>query len=100
MKTDCVGHSQVIDKRTAASNRLIQGHLVSSQSNTAAEVIEMKERICAGFFRTSDINCTFQLLHHKEMHISISAVFSECKQIMYRSCRRKQSDFFCNKGEC
>lgn len=101
LKTDCAGHSQVNDKRTAAvSNRLMQGHLVVSQSSNTAnsmELIEMKERICAGFlFKASGSNCTFQI---PKESLSISGVFGECRIIMINRCRRKQSEFFCEKGK-
>lgn len=98
-QTDCAGQrSQVSDKRTAASNRL-RGHLAISQSNTASaiELTEMKERICAGFkFKAGGVNCSFQMAKES---VAIAKLFGECRDIMISRCRRKQSEFFCEKGK-
>lgn len=81
-KIDSAGQVNGNSKRTAASNRLMQAHLAVSHSNTATsiELLEMKERICAGFrFRAYGINCTFQIPTES---VAISPVFGECRQIM------------------
>ena len=70
-----------------------------SQSNTASaiELTEMKERICAGFkFSASGMNCTFQMAKES---VAIAKLFGECRDIMISRCRRKQSEFFCEKGK-
>lgn len=57
----------------------------------------MKERICAGFkFKASGINCTFQMAKES---VAIAKLFAECRDIMISRCRRKQSEFFCEKGK-